>query len=64
MSLSINPKDPNSFVSGSCDATAKVWDIRSAKCTHTFAGFHESDINSGKTHIAIHPFLVPTCSCD
>ena len=33
------------FVSGSCDGTAKVWDIRSGKCTHTFYG-HESDINS------------------
>lgn len=110
MSLSINPKDPNCFVSGSCDATAKVWhgtslaleadlfsaclcssaclvtlfqkhppstpvvrsaniisplltvpvsiehcvflqvwDIRSGTCTHTFAGYHGSDINSGDT---------------
>lgn len=44
MSISINPKDPNSFVSGSCDATAKIWDIRTGNCVQTFAG-HESDIN-------------------
>jgi guanine nucleotide-binding protein G(I)/G(S)/G(T) subunit beta-1 len=44
MSLSIS-KDKNMFVSGACDATAKAWDIRMAKCTHTFTG-HESDINS------------------
>jgi guanine nucleotide-binding protein G(I)/G(S)/G(T) subunit beta-1 len=34
------------FVSGSCDATAKLWDHRQAKaCVKTFPG-HESDINS------------------
>jgi len=34
------------FVSGSCDATAKLWDYRNKKaCIKTFAG-HESDINS------------------
>jgi guanine nucleotide-binding protein G(I)/G(S)/G(T) subunit beta-1 len=34
------------FVSGSCDATAKLWDHRQSKsCVKTFAG-HESDINS------------------
>lgn len=34
------------FVSGSCDATAKLWDHRQAKaCVKTFTG-HESDINS------------------
>ncbi|CAH0513820.1 unnamed protein product [Peronospora belbahrii] len=45
MSVSINPNDPNMFISGSCDSTAKVWDIRMGKTTHTFQG-HESDINS------------------
>jgi guanine nucleotide-binding protein G(I)/G(S)/G(T) subunit beta-1 len=36
----------NCFVSGSCDATAKLWDHRANKnCTKTFVG-HESDINS------------------
>ena len=43
-SLSLGP-DPNVFVSGACDATAKLWDIRSGKATQTFTG-HESDINA------------------
>lgn len=37
----------NVFVSGACDATAKLWDIRSGKATQTFTG-HESDINAVK----------------
>ena len=46
MSLAVSPTEGgNLFVSGSCDSTAKVWDIRSEKCTHTFHG-HQSDINS------------------
>lgn len=44
MSLSLSP-DKNVFVSGACDATAKVWDIRSGRCVQTFTG-HESDINA------------------
>jgi len=45
MSLSVfDTKDI--FISGSCDATAKLWDHRQAKaCIKTFPG-HESDINS------------------
>ena len=43
-SLSLGP-DPNLFVSGACDATAKLWDIRTGKATQTFTG-HESDINA------------------
>lgn len=36
----------NTFVSGSCDSTAKLWDHRvGKKCLKTFTG-HESDINS------------------
>jgi guanine nucleotide-binding protein G(I)/G(S)/G(T) subunit beta-1 len=45
MSLSINPTNANIFVSGACDAFAKLWDIRSGKAIQTFAG-HESDINA------------------
>lgn len=36
---------PHLFVSGSCDATAKLWDIRIPECQKTFVG-HESDINA------------------
>jgi WD40 repeat protein len=43
-SLSLSP-DKNIFVSGACDASAKVWDIRSGRCVQTFTG-HESDINA------------------
>ncbi|KAL9060030.1 MAG: hypothetical protein Q9162_000880 [Coniocarpon cinnabarinum] len=45
MSLSINPLDHNMFVSGACDAFAKIWDIRQQRCTQTFAA-HDSDINA------------------
>jgi guanine nucleotide-binding protein G(I)/G(S)/G(T) subunit beta-1 len=45
MSLSINPLDSNQFVSGACDAFAKLWDIRQQKCVQTFAA-HDSDINA------------------
>lgn len=43
-SLSLGPNQ-NIFVSGACDATAKIWDIRSGRATQTFTG-HESDINA------------------
>lgn len=61
MSVAISKQNSNLFVSGSCDATAKVWDIRSGQCTHTFEG-HESDINS----VAFFPgdFAVGTGSDD
>lgn len=45
MSISINPTNQNTFVSGACDAFAKLWDIRAGKAVQTFAG-HESDINA------------------
>jgi len=45
MSVSIMPSK-QTFVSGSCDATAKLWDYRAKNgCVHSFPG-HESDINS------------------
>ena len=44
MSLSLSP-DQKTFVSGACDASAKLWDIRGSHCIQTFTG-HESDINS------------------
>ncbi|KAG1442260.1 hypothetical protein G6F56_011142 [Rhizopus delemar] len=45
MSLSNSPTNPNVFISGACDAVAKVWDIRTERCVQTFSG-HESDINA------------------
>ncbi|KAL9563477.1 hypothetical protein ACKAV7_012385 [Fusarium commune] len=39
------PYQSNTFISGACDAFAKLWDIRAGKAVQTFAG-HESDINA------------------
>lgn len=44
MSLSLSP-DMRCFVSGACDASAKLWDVRDGACKQTFPG-HESDINA------------------
>lgn len=44
VSLALGPNQ-NVFVSGACDATAKLWDIRTGKAVQTFVG-HESDINA------------------
>lgn len=44
MSLSLSP-NMNTFTSGACDASAKLWDIRDGMCRQTFPG-HESDINA------------------
>lgn len=45
MNVNISP-DHNMLVSGSCDKTAKIWDIRSGKCVQTISGHHTSDVNS------------------
>lgn len=47
MSISTQGASTDVFVSGACDALAKVWDMREkdAYCVRTFAG-HESDINA------------------
>jgi len=45
MSVSLNPKNPNRFVSGSCDTAAKIHDIKTGECEGTFTG-HEADINT------------------
>uniref|UniRef100_A0A7S2DFB1 Guanine nucleotide-binding protein subunit beta-like protein n=1 Tax=Haptolina brevifila TaxID=156173 RepID=A0A7S2DFB1_9EUKA len=45
MSISPEPTGNGIFVSGACDAFAKVWDIRSETTSRTFYG-HESDINA------------------
>jgi len=47
MSISVCDADPNIFVSGSCDRTARVWDQRQERSIYTFVG-HVTDINSVK----------------
>ncbi|TVT98548.1 hypothetical protein EJB05_56161 [Eragrostis curvula] len=48
LSVSINSSNSNMFVSGSCDATVRLWDIRIAsRAVRTYHG-HEGDINSVK----------------
>jgi len=48
MSVSLNEADPNIFVSGSCDTSAKVWDIRVSSKKQSVLSFtgHSSDINA------------------
>jgi len=45
MSIAAQPKKEAIFVSGACDATAKVWDIKVTGAVRTYEG-HESDINA------------------
>jgi len=45
MGISSSPLQYNVFVSGGCDALAKIWDTRNSEMCRTFSG-HESDINS------------------
>ncbi|KAI3700196.1 hypothetical protein L2E82_44817 [Cichorium intybus] len=48
VSVSINGSNSRMFVSGSCDATARLWDTRVAsRVVRTFHG-HEGDVNSVK----------------
>ncbi|KAK9164121.1 hypothetical protein Syun_005023 [Stephania yunnanensis] len=48
LSVSINGTNSNMFVSGSCDATARLWDTRIAsRAVRTFHG-HEGDVNTVK----------------
>ena len=45
MSIATSPVSPNIFVTGACDAFAKVWDVKQPGAPRTFSG-HESDINA------------------
>jgi len=46
MCVSLNPGNPQVFVSGSVDCTTKVWDTRQGeRCVANFTG-HEADINT------------------
>ncbi|GAA0184767.1 heterotrimeric G-protein [Lithospermum erythrorhizon] len=48
LSVSINASNSKMFVSGSCDATARLWDTRVAsRAVRTFYG-HQGDVNSVK----------------
>ena len=40
--VAINKRDSNIFISGSVDATIKLWDIRLSKCVGEFSG-HDAD---------------------
>lgn len=45
-SLSISTGNPQLFVSGSCDRTARLWDMRTvSRATQTFQG-HRGDVNA------------------
>lgn len=46
MSISPNPKNVFTFISGSCDFTAKLWDIRVNKAVQNFEKCHTEDINA------------------
>ncbi|PKA57037.1 Guanine nucleotide-binding protein subunit beta-2 [Apostasia shenzhenica] len=48
LSVSVNTSNTNMFVSGSCDATARLWDIRIAsRAVRTYYG-HAGDVNTVK----------------
>ena len=59
--LSLNPQDQNTFVTGSVDRTARLWDLRKPGCVQTFWG-HAADVNS----VSVHPsgLTFVTCSED
>jgi len=44
MSASVSA-DSRTFISGSCDESVKVWDMRDGQCQQTFHD-HEKDVNS------------------
>lgn len=59
--LSLRPNDSNTFVTGSVDRTARLWDLRTPGCTQTLWG-HEADVNSVSFHSSSVTFV--TCSED
>ncbi|XP_039140095.1 guanine nucleotide-binding protein subunit beta [Dioscorea cayenensis subsp. rotundata] len=48
LSVSINTSNSNMFVSGSCDATARLWDARIASRAVKIYHGHERDVNTVK----------------
>jgi len=59
--LSLRPNDSNTFVTGSVDRTARLWDLRTPGCIQTLWG-HEADVNSVSFHSSSVTFV--TCSED
>lgn len=45
MSLALHPDLNSGFVSGSCDATVRHWDLRTGVCRQSLGG-HEADVNA------------------
>lgn len=63
MSLSLSP-DSRSFISGACDATSKLWDIRDGMCRQSFTG-HVSDINAvcvSATYTLVFCYVKENCT--
>lgn len=45
-SVSVSTNSTNLFISGSCDKSAKLWDMRTpSRAQHTFQG-HDGDVNA------------------
>ena len=62
--LNLFQQDPNIFLSGSSDLTAKIWDIRVRNpVQHTFRG-HESAVNTVKFMPLKEPTTFATGSDD
>lgn len=49
MSVCVSPTNPSIFVSGSCDASAKVWDIRTGSAVQSFGEATLGDSTAGST---------------
>lgn len=48
--------DMRTFISGACDNTAKLWDLRDGSCKQTFTG-HEADVNNVEV-IVLFTFII------
>jgi len=63
MSLSICPSNPATFVSGSCDTSARLWDSRIQNpCVMTYLG-HEADVNSVRFMADGQAFVTVSLPC-
>merc|ERR1712194_220080 len=65
MSLSLSP-DMRTFVSGACDASAKLWDIRDGMCKQTFPATKVTSTplrSSRKGQLSARARTMPPSSC-